>query len=96
MATIEAMPGRDIIDGFKGTLDYYLCRGVPCVRKWPHWRKRTPTPEERANQDDFKHCTQLWSQLPDNVRAAWNAQAAGTPLTGRDIYTRAYMKGLDY
>ncbi|GAH90840.1 unnamed protein product, partial [marine sediment metagenome] len=33
MAKLTALPSLDIIRGFKGTLDFYIRRGVPCVRK---------------------------------------------------------------
>ncbi|GAH92479.1 unnamed protein product, partial [marine sediment metagenome] len=33
-----------IIKGFKGTLDFYVWKGITCVRSWPRspGRKRAP------------------------------------------------------
>jgi hypothetical protein len=94
MAVIDELPSRQIIDGFKGTLDYYLWKGLPCVRKWPVWHKRAPTAEEFANQQLFAAVQAAWKDVDATSRQAFFEMAQGTGLTARDMYTRACMKGL--
>lgn len=93
MATLKKMPPQAIIDGFKGTIDFYYWRGIPCVRKWPVWHPRTPTPVEATNQHSFAYCNKAWKDLPANIKTRWNEMAGGTGLTGKDHYVRAYMRG---
>lgn len=95
MATLKQMPHQSIIDGFKGVLDFYEWKGIPCVRKWPVWKPRDPTPPEKVNQDAFSYINKAWKALPANIKTAWNDMARQTSLTGKDHYVRAYMTGRD-
>lgn len=94
MAKITAMPNQAIIDGFKGTIDFYLYMGIPCARKWPVWRPREPHPDERVNQDDFTRINQAASSLPLEFITAYKAMAQGTPFTWKDFMVRSFMRGL--
>lgn len=90
---LDKMPPQYIIDGFKGVIDFYYWKGIPCARKWPVWRARQPTPDEASNQEDFAYINKLWRTLPANLIEAYNAWATPTTLTGKDWFVRAYMKG---
>ncbi len=94
MAIVDKLPELQVIDGFKGTLDFYLWKGLPCVRKWPVWHRRTPTAAEFANQELFKAVVQAWPLLDTASRQSVFDLARGTGLTARDMYVRAAMKGL--
>ncbi len=96
MVVLKKLPEQAIVDGFKGTVDFYVCRGIPVARKWPHYPRRTPYPAELANQLAFSYITKALSSLPEHVIAQWKAQTAGTPFTWRDLAIRAYMRGIDY
>lgn len=96
MTVLTALPSQAIINGFKGTVDFYLWKGVACARKWPRWRRRTATPEEAANQDAFRYINQVAGSLDPYIIAQYQAMAAGTPFTWKDLLVRAYMKGIDY
>ena len=96
MVVLTALPSMAIINGFKGTVDMYLCRGIPCARKWPTWRRRTPYPDELAGQLAFKYINQVAGSLDPWLIDLFIAMAAGTPFTWKDLVVRAYMKGLDY
>ncbi len=93
MAKLGAMPAQHIIDGFKGVIDFYYWRGIPCARKWPLWKPRTPTPPEKWNQDAFAYCNRLWGSLSLTVKTAFYKMAEGTTLTAKDWFVRVYMKG---
>lgn len=96
MVRLDKLPEQAIIDGFKGDIDFYLWKGVPCARKWPVYRPRSPYPGEAVNQGAFAYINRLWAQLPVQIQDLYRAMAVGTPLTGKDIFVMAYMKGIDY
>jgi hypothetical protein len=94
MARLTNLPAQQLIDGFKGVLDYYLWLGIPCARKWPVWHKREPTAAEYANQELFAAVVTAWNDVDAVSRKAFFDLAVGTGLTARDMYVRASMKGL--
>jgi len=93
MAVLQQLPEQEIIDGFKGVIDFYLWNGIPCARKWPTYRPRIPSPQEQASRDAFAYANSQWTLLSPEVKAQWNQMAGGTGLTGKDLSVRAYMQG---
>lgn len=91
MAVISSLPGVDIISGFKGVLDFYVCLGLPCVRKWPRYKTRAPHPEEAVNQAIFSDAVAEWDNLSALVRDAYKAMASGSTLSGRDMFVKMYI-----
>lgn len=96
MAVLKQLPHQAIIDGFKGKVDFYLWKGIPCARMWPHWPKRDPTDPERAAQQSFAYITKAAAQLPEYIVDQYRRMAVGTPWTWRDLLTRSYLQGLGY
>jgi len=94
MAKLDKMPQRQIIDGYKGTLDFYYWKGIPVCRKWPIYIKRTPTPIELTYQQAFSYINKLWAQLPLIIQVQLTLFAARSTLTGKDFLVRGYLKGL--
>lgn len=93
MAVLRQMPQQAIISGFKGTIDFYLWKGIPCARKWPHWPKRVPYPQEKANQDRFAYAVHIWPLLSEYLREMYRQMTVGTDWTPRDIFMRCYLSG---
>jgi len=93
MAKLTTMPAEAIVDAFKGTIDFFYYRGTPVVRKWPHWPKRTPLPDERANQETFTYAARSWIELPEYVKLLYQDMAAGIGLNRRDLFMRCYLSG---
>lgn len=93
MATLDRMPSQAIIDDLKGVIDFYYWKGIPCARRWPTWVKRTATTREKANQDAFTYAIMSYAELPPVVRQFYVEMAAGTNVTARDLFLRAYLKG---
>lgn len=91
MAKISEMPNQEIIDGFKGTLDYYYWMGIPCVRKWPTIPPYPRSPAEIATQTAFTWAASNWKNLTQPVQEAFNYMARNTPLTGKDIFIKSYL-----
>ncbi|MBA7537481.1 hypothetical protein ES705_29750 [subsurface metagenome] len=94
MAKLTQMPHQAIIDGFKGKVDFYEWRGIPCARKWPVWKPRISTPAEKSNQDDFAYINKLAGTLPVDVIDGFKLLAVSTPFTWKDLLVRGYMRGL--
>ena len=91
MAKLARLPEADIINGFKGVLDYYVWLGIPCVRKWPRYKPRTPNPQEALNQSIFKTAVDEWNLLSEYVRQGYITMAAGSTLSGRDMFIKMYL-----
>ena len=94
MAVLKAMPSLAIIAGFKGKIDFYRWRGLPCARSWPrgHGGQRSPTVQ--ATWPAFTTAAQEWSHLSAEVQQAWNAMAQHGGLSGRDLQVRGYLGGV--
>ena len=94
MAKIKALPSQAIISGFKGTLDYYVHDGQPCVRKWPASPGHRRTPAVEAQWAAFSYAVREWDNLAPIVRDAYNRMAETTALSGRDWFIRSYLSGI--
>ncbi|MBA7638327.1 hypothetical protein ES703_45981 [subsurface metagenome] len=91
MAKIAKMPGLKIIDGFKGTLDFYVWKGIACVRRWPRSPGHRRAPAVEAQWAAFAWAASNWNSLTPVVQDAYRAMAAGTHMSGRDIFTKSFI-----
>jgi len=96
LARLKRLPALAEIDRLKGTIDYYLWKGIPCARKWPHWPTRVPTPWEKANQLAFAFANSTARDIPAYVRLQYQRMVAGTKLSWKDLYVRDYMNGIKF
>jgi len=96
VAIITAMPSEDIISGYKGTLDFYVHRGIQCVRKWPQSPGKLRSPPVTQQWPIFTAAAKEWKHLSAAVQEAYNQYATDSGLTGRDLFMRAYIRGLYY
>jgi len=94
MAKIARLPGEKIISGFKGTLDYYLYMGLAVVRKWPSSPGHKRTPAVEAWWMPFGYASQEWKRLSPDIRRAFGIMAGDSGLSDKDMFQRAYLKGL--
>ena len=90
------MPSQAIVDRLAGAVDFYYWKGIPVARKWPHWPARVPLPDEKASQNLFAYASKMWKFLPEFLKANYRLMATSSPVTGRDIFTRAYMNAARY
>jgi len=91
MAKIARLPEVDIINGFKGVLDYYVIMGIPCVRKWPVYQPRAPHLVEATNQRAFADAVAEWDNITEFVRQGYITMASGSTLSGRDMFIKMYL-----
>jgi len=89
VAVLGALPAPEIIQAFKGTLDFYLYRGQVVCRSWP----RSPSgPRSLPVQESaavFKDLVQGLSNAPLIVQQAGRELTRGTSLTWRDATIQA-------
>lgn len=93
MAKITKLPGQDIIDGFKGVLDFYVYMGIPCVRSWPKSPGHDRAPAVQAQWLAFSWAAKNWANLSLEVKGTYNQLAVGTNMTGKDIFTKGFING---
>lgn len=91
MARLKVLPHQAVIDGLKGKLDFYVMRGVPCVRRWPRSPGHRRSPAVEAGWPPFTYISSKWADLPQEIQDAYNEMASGTALSGRDFFTRGYF-----
>lgn len=94
MAKIKKLPSQAIVDGFKGTIDFYLWKGIPCVRKWPRSPGHFRTTAVMAQWPTWTYVSKIWNSLSPTVRDAYIALSAGTHMSGRDLFTKSYLSSL--
>jgi len=94
VAKLLALPEQHIVSGFKGVIDFYEYLGIPVARRWPRSPGHKRSPAVQAQWPIFATAARLWSQMSPEVREAYNQQASGTALSGRDLSIKAYISGL--
>ena len=104
MARLTALPELARISGFKGVIDYYVyhpsdpaitgVHGTPCARRWPRSPGHRRAPAVEAQWPAFSQAVTYWPQLSPEIKHAYIKMASGTGLSGRDLFTRSYLKGL--
>jgi len=93
MAIIKSMPSKDVVDGFRGVLDYYTWCDLVIVRSWPTRQKPHTSPREAAARERFIYINKLAPTLPPNVKATLEELAASGGLTWKDWLNRLYLSG---
>jgi len=91
MAKLNALPSLEVIDTLKGTLDFYLWKGIPVVRKWPYIPMSSRTPASLASAQLFGQIVQGWALTGGEPRAAYQEAAADQPRTARDLYVSGVL-----
>jgi len=69
------------------TIVYSNWKGIPYARRWVQ-PANPNTSGQQAVRNVFKWLMSVWSYMPAEVTEAWNAYAAGQPLTGRNAFAK--------
>lgn len=91
MAKLTALPHQDIIDGWKGKIDFYVWMGIPCARRWPVSPGSRRAPAVEAQWSTWTDASRLWNLLSPAVQDAYRAMAEGINWSGRDIQVKSYI-----
>lgn len=94
MAKIKEMVGRKVIDGFRGTIDFYYYMGLACARKWPKSPGHIRSPAVMAMWAPFTYAAREWKYLSPEVKRTYEELATGSGLRDVDVFMRGYMTGL--
>jgi len=94
MAKITKMPSMAIVNGFKGTIDFYVHDGQPCVRSWPRSPGHDRAPAVMEKWAAFAWAATNWNSLSPAVQAAYKTMASGTNMTGRDLFVKGFITPL--
>lgn len=93
MAVLASLPSMAVIDGHRGRLDFYNCRGIHCVRRWPRWKLTERSEAVKKQTQAFTYANNLQKELPANVIETWKEMASQSNLTWKDWLLRAYLGG---
>jgi len=91
MVILKTLPHQAIIDGFKGKIDFYVHRGIPCARSWPKSPGRRRAPRVKAQWQAFAYASATWNKLSPEVQQAYKQTAQESNLTGRDLFTKSFI-----
>ena len=91
MAKLTKLPSLDIIRGFKGVIDFYQWKGIPCARAWPRFRPQNWTAPSRASAALFGLIIKAWALTGAAAKDLYTQDAADQPRHARDIYVSAVL-----
>lgn len=91
MAKLTALPSLEIIRGFKGIIDFYVHRGVPCARAWPRYMPARRTDASKAAATLFGAIITAYRLLAPDALAFFQEDSLDQPRTPRDIYVSAVL-----
>lgn len=89
MASLTSLPSLEIIQGFKGTIDYFVTRGITCARRWPRYSKDRMSAPALAAAATFGLIIKAWALVCSEIKEELNLDAADQPRSARDIYIQA-------
>lgn len=96
MTVINALPAMSIIDGFRGTLDFYvLCRGgaakTAVVRKWPVTPRSSMTSGTIRAQGPFAAAAIAITKVDQETKDLYSEMAGNTSYTWKDVAMSLYI-----
>ena len=91
MAKVGALPGTDIVDAFRGKLDFYDWCNLHIVRSWPRSPGRNRSAAVVASQQPFTYINKLASTLPADVIEPYKQMASDSGLSWKDYLNRLYI-----
>lgn len=93
MATLDAPLDPVTVASLKGTLDYYLWRGIPVVRSWPRKPKMPRTAAVTASFTLFGQVAKAITQVPAEMQYMPDDWQLNTNWTWRDFWTASIYLG---
>lgn len=91
MAVLKNLPSLAIINGFKGSIDFYVYNGIPVARRWPCSPGKQRAPAVEAQWPAFSFASKNWNSISPTVQDAYRATVRGTHMSGRDLFVKAYL-----
>lgn len=91
MARIDGLPSLEVIEGFKGLIDFVSWRGIFYARKWPVTPRASLSEAHFERAKLFGEIVQAYSLLAGEVIAYYQEMAEGIPRTARDLHVAAVL-----
>ena len=95
MVKLKRLPAQHIIDGFKGSTDFYEYMGIPCARSWPRPPTEPRSLAVQAGWIPFSYINRIAASLPPLIIQAYKDMATGSNAHWKDYLTRAYIMGIE-
>jgi len=88
---LPILPALELIRGFKGVLDYYYWKGIPCARKWPRIPKSHRTQASLESAHLFGTIVASWALVGAVVKELYATEAKTQPRSARDLYVSGVL-----
>lgn len=95
MAVLKTLPEREIIDGYRGVIDFSYWKGLWIARRWPRFNPASITPATKAQQPPFAYVNKQAHTVSASVRNAYLRHEMDTNATWKDGLVKSYIRGLD-
>lgn len=92
MAKLTRLPDPETIDMLKGTIDFFVTRGINCARSWPRYDSSHYPPSVQIEWASFTYINKLASLLDTSVRRLLLQLASGTRYTWKDFLMVFYYR----
>ncbi len=89
MTKLGALPALQVVAGYRGKIDFYYHKGIPCARRWPRWKLTRRAPAVAAAGAIFGDFATRVNALDPELRAIAATEAGPYNWTWRDYATAA-------
>jgi len=90
MAKVDHISG-EMIDAFKGSVDFYYWKNIPVARSWPGKIKQPYTTGQNFRRLLFKSVSEALHKLEDNVINSYKLMSQNISYSWRDLYFKIYL-----
>lgn len=91
MAKIGAMPAQEIVDTFRGKLDFYQWCNLNIVRSWPQMANQSRNPYVTYTAQRFSYIAKGGALVSPEVQDLYKELVAGTTFCWRDYMVAFYI-----
>lgn len=91
MALLDTMPSAEIIDRFRGVLDFYAWCNLNICRTWPSRPGRARSIPCALCGQQFSYISKQTADISPDIRAQYDELAIDTAMTWKDWMTRLYV-----
>ena len=93
MAKLLAMPSLDTVNTLKGSLDFYLWKGIPVCRKWPRPPAHQRNSAVRTTAARFAYINNQVKVVTPEIIQAYKDIPFGHAWTWKDFMVSLWYKG---
>lgn len=83
---------REMVRGFRETIDFYYWRGKPCMRLWPRKSNAPATPQQLAARQWFVSSRKQLRLMDETARCGLRLLCVGRSSAWLDFFTANYIR----